>query len=176
MLLLSEDILYELHQSGCVILDKFQKISGSGKLQNNLYVLNVNEKNGGFHNVNTASNEHPEELWHQRFGRLSKNNLRLLRDQKLVTGMDFQPAKESEFCEGCAHGKQKRASFSKGQATRASEIIEIVHSDVCGPMQENSRCVVTFIDDKSRFTAIYFMKTKDQVLKKFNNTKQWLQT
>ena len=95
----------ELHQNGCVILDKFQKISGSGKLQNNLYVLDVSEKNVGFHDVNIASNEHPEELWHQRFGRLSKNNLRLLRDQKLVTGMDFQPAKESEFCEGCAHGK-----------------------------------------------------------------------
>ena len=38
-------------------------------------------------------------------------------------------------------------------------------------MQENSLCgsryFVTFIDDKSRFTAVYFMKTKDQVLEKF---------
>ena len=40
----------ELQQSGCVILDKFRKISGSGKLQNNLYVLDVNEKNEKFHN------------------------------------------------------------------------------------------------------------------------------
>ena len=161
----------ELQQSGCVILDKFRKISGSGKLQNNLYVLDVNEKNEKFHHVNVASNEHLENLWHQRFGHLSRNNLRLLRDQKLVSGMDFQSAKESDFCEGCAHGKQKRASFPKGQATRASEILDIVHSDVCGPMQENSlsgsRYFVTFIDYKSRFTAVYFMKTKDQVLEKF---------
>ena len=161
----------ELQQSGCVILDKFRKISGSGKLQNNLYVLDVNERNEKFHHVNVASNEHLEDLWHQRFGHLSRNNLRLLRDQKLVSGMDFQSAKESDFCEGCAHGKHKRASFPKGQATRASEILEIVHSDVCGPMQENSlggsRYFVTFIDDKSRFTAVYFMKTKDQVLEKF---------
>ena len=118
-----------------------------------------------------ASNEHLEDLWHQRFGHLSRNNLRLLRDQKLVSGMDFQSVKELEFCESCAHGKQKRASFPKGQATRASEILEIVHSDVCGPMQGNSlggsRYFVTFIDDKSRFTAVYFMKTKDQVLEKF---------
>ena len=38
-------------------------------------------------------------------------------------------------------------------------------------MQENSlggsRYFVTSIDDKSRFTAVYFMKTKDQVLEKF---------
>ena len=117
------------------------------------------------------SNEHLEDLWHQRYGHLSTNNLRLLRDQKLVSGMDFPSAKESEFCEGCAHGKQKRAPFPNGQATRASEILKIVHSDVCGPMQENSlggsRYFVTFIDDKSRFTAVYFMKTKDQVFEKF---------
>ena len=154
-----------------MILDKFKRVSGSGKLQNNLYVLDVNEKNVEFHDVNVASNEHLEDLWHQRFGHLGRNSLRLLRDQKLVSGMDFQSAKESEFCEGCAHAKQKRASFPKGQATRASEILEIVHSDVCGPMQENSlggsRYFVTFIDDKSRFTAVYFMKTKDQVLEKF---------
>ena len=34
----------ELQQSGCVILDKFRKISGCSKLQNNLYLLDVNEK------------------------------------------------------------------------------------------------------------------------------------
>ena len=161
----------ELQQSGCVIRDKFRNVSGSGKLQNNLYVLDVSKKNVESHDVNVASNEHLEDLWHQRYGHLSTNNLRLLRDQKLVSGMDFPSAKESEFCEGCAHGKQKRAPFPKGQATRASEILEIVHSDVCGPMQENSlggsRYFVTFIDDKSRFTAVYFMKTKDQVFEKF---------
>ena len=102
---------------------------------------------------------------------LSTRNLRLLRDEKLVKGLDFQSAKESAFCEGCAQGKQKKTPFPKEQATRATEILEIVHSDVCGPMQENSlggnRYFVTFIDDKSRYTAVYFMKTKDQVLEKF---------
>ena len=161
----------ELQQSGCVILDKCGTVLGSGMIQDNLYALDVSETNMEFHDVNVSTNEHLEDLWHQRYGHLSTNNLRLLRDQKLVSGMDFQSAKESEFCEGCAHGKQKRASFPKGHATRASEILEIVHSDVCGPMQTDSlggnRYFVTFIDDKSRFTAVYFMKTKDQVLEKF---------
>ena len=61
----------ELQQSGCVILDKSRKISGSGTLQNNLYVLDVNEKNEKYHHVNVASNEYLEDLWHQRFGHLS---------------------------------------------------------------------------------------------------------
>ena len=94
-----------------MILDKFKKVSGSGKLQNNLYVLDINEKNVEFHDVNVASKEHLEDLWHQRFGHLSRNSLCLLQDQKLVSGMDFQSAKESEFCEGCAHGKSKEMGF-----------------------------------------------------------------
>ncbi|CAB3988910.1 Retrovirus-related Pol poly from transposon TNT 1-94 [Paramuricea clavata] len=140
-------------------------------MQNNLYVLDISEKKVDCHDVNAATNEHLEDLWHQRYEHLSVKNLRLLRDQKLVTGLDFQSTKESDFCEGCAQGKQKRAPFPKEQATRASEILGIIHSDVCGPMQENSlggnKYFVTFIDDKSRFTAVYFMKTKDQLLDKF---------
>ncbi|CAB3993668.1 gag-pol poly [Paramuricea clavata] len=92
----------ELQQSGCVILDKCGTIWGSGKMQNNLYVLDISEKKVDCHDVNAATNEHLEDLWHQRYGHLSMKNLRLLRDQKLVTGLDFQSTKESDFCEGCA--------------------------------------------------------------------------
>ena len=66
-----------------------------------MQVLDVKEK--GFHDVNVASNEHVEDLWHQSFGHLSGNNLRLLRDQKLVSGMDVESAKEWMLCESCAH-------------------------------------------------------------------------
>ena len=69
-----------------------------------------------------------------------------------------------QFCEACVEGKQTRNSFPKGQATHATELLEIVHSDVCGPMQTTSlgghRYFVTFIDDKSRFPAIYFLKKR----------------
>ena len=46
-----------------------------------------------------------------------------------------------------------------------------MHSGVRGPMQTTSlgghQYFVTFIDDKSRFTAIYFVKRKYEVLQKF---------
>ena len=122
----------KLHQSGCVILDKAGNIMGSGKLQNNLYVLDTSVKNVDSHDVNAATNEHFEELWHQTYGHLSTSSLRLLQDQGLVSGLHFQTADKPEFCEGSAHGKQRRASFPKGQATRAGEVLEIGHSDVCG--------------------------------------------
>jgi hypothetical protein len=46
-------------------------------------------------------------------------------------------------------------------------ILDLVHSDVCGPMpipfSSGYLYYVTFIDDYSRRTCIFFMKTKDEV-------------
>ena len=50
-------------------------------------------------------------------------------------------------------------------------MLQLVHSDVCGPLKVKSFCCtlyfVTFIDDCSRKLWVYALKTKDQVLEKF---------
>ena len=98
-------------------------------------------------------------------------NLKILHDEILVNGLNFNDSEGMSFCKGCAKGKQKRNAFPRNEATRSSELLGIVHSDVCGPMQTVSvggnRYFVTFIDDKSRFVAVYYMKSKDHVLQKF---------
>ena len=49
---------------------------------------------------------------------------------------------------------------------KAKGILEIIHSDVCGPMSSSSLSgyayFVSFIDDFSRKTWIYFLKNKDK--------------
>eukprot|EP00112_Aurelia_sp_Birch-Aquarium-sp1_P026532 Seg946.1 transcript_id=Seg946.1/GoldUCD/mRNA.D3Y31 product="Retrovirus-related Pol polyprotein from transposon TNT 1-94" protein_id=Seg946.1/GoldUCD/D3Y31 len=74
-------------------------------------------------------------------------------------------------CEGCAMGKQHRQPFPKKSQSRSSQPLELIYSDVCGPMSVNSvggsRYFVTFIDDYSRFTTVYSMKNKSEVLEKF---------
>ena len=51
----------------------------------------------------------------------------------------------------------------------------MIHSDVCGPMSSSSLSghvnYVSFIDDFSRKTWIYFMKNKDEVFIKFREFK-----
>ena len=46
-----------------------------------------------------------------------------------------------------------------------------MHSDVCGKVNtkslNGSQYFLTFIDDKTRYTWVYFLKTKDQVYEKF---------
>lgn len=52
-------------------------------------------------------------------------------------------------------------------STRTTSIGELVHSDVCGPMEEQSpgraRYFVLFKDDFSGWTEVRFIKTKDEV-------------
>ncbi|RDX90855.1 hypothetical protein CR513_27234, partial [Mucuna pruriens] len=64
-----------------------------------------------------------------------------------------------------------RVSFKKHPPSRKSELLELVHSNVCGPLKVKSFSgalyFVTFIDDCSRKLWIYVLKTKDQVLEKF---------
>ncbi|RDX72209.1 hypothetical protein CR513_48336, partial [Mucuna pruriens] len=76
-----------------------------------------------------------------------------------------------EKCSHCMAGKQAKVSFKKHSPSRKSELLELVHSDVCVPLKVKSFSgalyFVTFIDDCSRKLWVYVLKTKDQVLEKF---------
>ena len=62
---------------------------------------------------------------------------------------------------------------------RKKGILEIIHFDVCGPMSASSLrgyvYFVSFIDDFSRNTWIYFMKNKDEVFNKFKEFKSLIE-
>ena len=68
-------------------------------------------------------------------------------------------------------GKMHKNPFPKVSPHRASRPYEIIHSDICGPMQVDSiggsRYMITFTDDYSRYTVAYFIKKKDEALTKF---------
>jgi hypothetical protein len=75
-----------------------------------------------------------------------------------------------DFCEHCVYGKQNWVRFSSG-ATRAEGILQLVHSDVFGPVLvpslEKSMYYVSFIDDFSRNTWIYSLRKKYEVFDMF---------
>jgi hypothetical protein len=61
------------------------------------------------------------------------------------------------------YGKMTRMPFS-GSMEWATDLLEIIHTDVCGPMSVPARggyCnFVTFTDDLSRYGYIYFNETQ----------------
>jgi hypothetical protein len=73
-------------------------------------------------------------------------------------------------CKGCVLGKHHQAPFDSGQAWRAQNLLELVHNDVCSinlPSLEGARYILTFIDDFSHFTWVFFLKNKNLVFEKF---------
>ena len=83
----------------------------------------------------------------------------------------YNATKDIKFCEPCVDGKHHRSSFPKSGSRRATKLLEIVHSDVCGRLEAKSlsgaEYFVTFIGDKSRYVWIYILKNKSEVFKKF---------
>jgi hypothetical protein len=79
-----------------------------------------------------------------------------------------------DFCEHCLYGKQNRVRFPSG-AMRAEGILQLVHSDVFGPVSVpslgKSVYYVSFIDDFSRKTWIYFLRKKFEVFDRFKEFK-----
>ena len=71
-------------------------------------------------------------------------------------------------------GKNTKKTFPRSEI-KEKGILEIVHSDVCGPMSSISvsRYVyyVSFIDDFSSKTWIYFLKGKNEVFSEFKEFK-----
>ena len=92
----------------------------------------------------------------------------------MVSGLPLIEKPDS-LCEGCILGKQHRESFPSGKSIRAKAPLELVHSDVCRPMQTpslaSSHYVLTFIDDFTRKTWVYFLKNKSEVFEKICNFK-----
>jgi len=56
----------------------------------------------------------------------------------MVDGMNLKEMPLYRICEGCVKSKHQRTSFPKEGATRVSQLLEIVHTDVCGPMRTTS--------------------------------------
>ena len=99
------------------------------------------------HKRQKISHDNDTYLWHLRLGHINLNRI-----ERLVKDGPLKELKVSSLpvCESCLEGKMTKRSFTtKGQ--RAKEPLELVHSDVCGPMNTQARggyeYFVTFIDD-----------------------------
>lgn len=112
------------------------------------------------------------ELWHKRMGHIHHGALKLLHE--IVTGVPEVSTKHDDVCMECVLGKFAKATFPRSD-TRSKGVLDLVHSNICGPMSMKSHrgydYFVTFIDDFSKKTWIYFLKTKDEVFSHFQEFK-----
>ena len=106
------------------------------------------------------------------------NVQRLKQVRSMVSGMQFSDA-EIPSCVSCLEGKHHRQPFKK-KGTRAADVLELVHSDLCGPMETKSLggsvYFLTFIDDCSRKCFVYFLRSKSEVFECFKDFQAYTET
>ena len=153
-------------------------VYGDAHLSNGLYILNHDNSNAkSIYNINTIrfrSNDlNTTYLWHCSLGHINEKRISKLHQDGLLHSFDFESYK---VCESCLLGKMTKAPFI-GHSERVDNLLDLVHSDVCGPISSNTRggyqYFITFIDDYSGY--LYLMKHKDESFEKFKTFKNEVQ-
>lgn len=166
------NILTVFDADNCKLIDKHTKqilATGTSKGENLYYLDTV--KNTAM--INTKSES--INMWHKRLAHLSYPGLQRLKS--MAYGINFSD--DPDNCVPCIKGKIHRQPFPNQKVKRAKDVLELVHSDLCGPMEIPShggaRYFFTITDDKSRMTFVTFLKTKDEVYQKFVDFKVYVE-
>jgi transposase InsO family protein len=109
-------------------------------------------------------------LWHGRLGHVNFRALKQLSQKELAVGI---PTIEhpDEICHGCLSAKQTHNPYPQVAKWRATKTLELIHVDLCGPITPwtvgGNRYFMLLIDDFSRWSYVYMLKSKDQALDAF---------
>lgn len=144
------------------------KITRNGKLlltatkRDGLFIANSTKNY--LYSIKGQQSEADSKLLHRRLGHLNFQSMKQLKG--LIYGMENAQMDNFE-CITCAKGKISEMPYPKKATNRAKSVLEIVHTDICGPISCESmgkaKYFVTFIDDFSRYVKVYFMKSRSEV-------------
>ena len=123
------------------------------------------------HNIETKrcklNNDSATYLWHCRLGHIGVKRMKKLHANGFLESLDYESV---DACEPCLMGKMTKTPFSRTMEW-ATDLLEIIHTDVCGPMNVEARggyrYFLTFTDDLSRYEYIYLMKHNSETFEKF---------
>ncbi|GKC12810.1 retrotransposon protein, putative, ty1-copia subclass [Tanacetum coccineum] len=136
------------------------EIDMSNSVPNDNSIYNVSNKRVK-HNLDSTY------LWHCRLAHISKKRIEKLQHDGLLKSTDDE---SFDQCVSCLSGKMTRKSFPH-RPERATDLLGIIHTDVCGPLRHVSRkdasYFITFTDDYSRYGYIYLLKHKHEVFETF---------
>ncbi|GKC95297.1 retrovirus-related pol polyprotein from transposon TNT 1-94, partial [Tanacetum coccineum] len=82
-------------------------------------------------------------LWHMRYMHLYFGDLKLLSSKEMVKGLE-QIDHPNQVCKGYLLGKHARSSFPKEATSRAKEPLQLIHTDLCGPITPPSHAFEVF--------------------------------
>jgi len=137
--------------------------------ENSIKICNiyVNSKQGNYKTTYSLQSNNLDQyslsIWHKRLCHFYNNNL-----IKYLNGHTINKT----LCIGCKISKLKKEPFRKTLNARSPRPLELIHSDIIGPLKEsrnNFKYILTFLDDFTRKSWIYLLKRKSEVPEIFEN-------
>ena len=143
----------------------------NGHTPNENGLLNLDHSDTHIHNIDAkrckVDNYSATYLWHCCLGHIGLKRMKKRHADGLLESLDHE---SFDTCEPCLMGKMTKNPFSETME-RANDLLEIIHTDVCGPMSVEARggyrYVLTFTNDLSRYGYIYLIIHKSETFEKF---------
>lgn len=118
----------------CEIRNRKGDISAIAMRHGSLYRLcTVNQAMVSVHPSHTADCQHS---WHRRLGHRDPEIIRTIPNKGYAEGMKIVNCGVKTVCSICLEGKMSRIPFRKHAEYEVKEKLDLVHSDLSGPMEE----------------------------------------
>lgn len=157
-------------KTGCTIRNANKEILLKCKPTGGVYRVETNEM------CMLAKKSKTAKQWHRGLGHVNFQILQRMKNNPSY-GISYEDDDhEIRNCEVCAKGKHTRTPFAHKSETSTKQVLELMHSDLGGPMENTSyggaKYMLAFVDDFSRMVFLYFLKKKSEVWKTFIEFKQ----
>ena len=110
--------------------------------------LDLDRSDTHIHNIDAkrckVNNDSATYLWHCRLGHIGVKRMKKLHKDGFSESLGYE---SFDACEPCLLGKMTKTPFF-GTMERVTDLLEIIHTDVCDPMSAvargKHRCFLTF--------------------------------
>lgn len=118
------------------VIDQASKVIALGGRSGDLYELKQSECVAVAKSRNHSTN--CQHTWHRRFGHRHHSVFDRIRKEELVLGMKLVDCGARIQCESCLEGKMARLPFPQKSVRKSTQPLDLIHTDLCGPMSNAS--------------------------------------
>ncbi|GJR52879.1 retrovirus-related pol polyprotein from transposon TNT 1-94 [Tanacetum coccineum] len=139
----------------------------TGSCVSNLYTISISEMAASSPMcLMSRATSTKSWLWHHRLSHLNFGTINQLMSKDIVDGLSKSKYCKDHLCSACEQGKRKIASLPPKLVPSMESKLELLHMDLCGPMRvvciNRKKYILVIVDDYSRYSWVYFLRTKDE--------------
>ena len=140
-----------------ILYDKGNLVGSSKQIKANLFNLNLRECSCFIAQIEESL------LWDKIICHVNFDNLVKIRKHKRLRGIPSLRKPNVSLCKNCQISKMGKTRF-KSKNHQSEDILEIVHTDLCGPIRVESyigeKFFILFVDDYFRMMTVMYLREK----------------